>query len=544
MKIKIKKTLYFGLALGIAVLFCLQAGAITLNNTGETYEPLNLAANTAVSVNSDEDLHPRISVSSSGNYAVVYELSQGLFSRVAPFAYSTNGGTSFTTGAIWDSNDMYTTPSGIHQSCDIDYNAVADAFGVQLCDPIGDGATGIVGSIWIEGDFSNIDTWQDQYTAFGYDGAIYDSTILNFDRFMASLFITDQFDYGLTQTICVNYLGYPEFDDEGVGQPGSYYFDGQSQTASMPAYTIESVNGGGAHMYITTQTGEGDNAYIVYKATSNKISDLGVTGGGPGGMDKYADIEVWPWQDILVESTGNVLVKDPAIGASGDNVVIVYMETDPTFGDWNIKCAYNDGAIPAEGSLYDWTISSPAATAQLDDVHPAVTVNGNTVKVAYASGGNLFIVTSEDKGATWGSPEQINDVDGTVVEEARSIDICPSGVVWTDNRDGDKDIYFADIPAPLVTIQSISGGFGVSAVIANVGNAPSSEIDWSIDLEGGLIILGSHAEGTISSLGAGASESISAGFVLGLGGATLTVSAGGSVSSNEVTVLGPFVLGL
>jgi hypothetical protein len=46
-KRKIKKTLYFGLAIGIAVLFCLQAGAITLNETYEKTQPLTFADNVA-----------------------------------------------------------------------------------------------------------------------------------------------------------------------------------------------------------------------------------------------------------------------------------------------------------------------------------------------------------------------------------------------------------------------------------------------------------------------------------------------------------------
>jgi hypothetical protein len=260
-------------------------------------------------------------------------------------------------------------------------------------------------------------------------------------------------------------------------------------------------------------------------------------------MDKYADIEVWPWQGYLVEGGENVFVADPYVAASGNNVAIVYMTTDNIFGDWDIRCAYNDGVIPAEGAEYTWKTSVVAEGHPTDEVYPAVAVNGNTVTVAYIAEGNLFIIKSEDRGATWGEPEQMNEVDGTVVEEVKSVDLISSAVVWTDNRDGDKNIYFADMPAPMVTVQSVSGGFGVSAVVANVGTADATDISWSIDLDG-LVFIGAHTEGTISSLAAGGSETVKAGFVFGLGKATITVTAGGATKTAEGTVLGPFVIGL
>ena len=547
-----KKIVYVGVAIAVAALFCLQAGAMSMTNnkslaTSGTINKLipemeGISGNVQISTDPGEDLHPRITANAAGDFAVVYELRISTFSRVAPFAYSTNGGASWVEGPVWDSLEMYTTPSGIHENCDIDYNPTADAFAISLTDPIGEG-TGIIGSIWMEGDFSNIETWGDQFTAFGYGETIYDACVMNFDRFMASVFISDADDYGLIAAPCINYMGYPEFDDEGVGTSGSYYLDGQSQTESMPANNIEAANGGGSHMYIVMQTEEGSSSKITYKATSNVIEDLGITGGGPGGMDKYADIEVWPWQGYLVEGGENVFVADPFIAASGDNVAIVYMTTDNIFGDWDIRCAYNDGVIPAEGAEYTWKTSVVAEGHPTDEVYPAVAVNGNTVTVAYIAEGNLFIIKSEDRGATWGEPEQMNEVDGTVVEEVKSVDLISSAVVWTDNRDGDKNIYFADMPAPMVTVQSVSGGFGVSAVVANIGTADATDISWSIDLDG-LVFVGAHTEGTISSLAAGGSETVKAGFVFGLGKATITVTAGGATKTTEGTVLGPFVIGL
>jgi hypothetical protein len=77
-----------------------------------------------------------------------------------------------------------------------------------------------------------------------------------------------------------------------------------------------------------------------------------------------------------------------------------------------------------------------------------------------------------------------------------------------------------------------------------VGTADATNVQWSIDLEGGLVIIGKHADGTISTLAAGATQTVKIGFVLGIGGVTITAAAGGSTKTASGTVLGPLVIGV
>jgi len=139
-------------------------------------------------------------------------------------------------------------------------------------------------------------------------------------------------------------------------------------------------------------------------------------------FDTEPDIEYTPYEGYIGPGT------NPNVGASGDNVVVVY-----TNGG-NIVSAYSSD----EGDTFATSTIGPGK-------FPAVYMSGSDATCAYVNEGNLYLVKSEDGGENWGAPGRINDVDGTVVEGENEIDIHSAGVVWTDDRDGDKNIYYSPV---------------------------------------------------------------------------------------------------
>ena len=78
---------------------------------------------------------------------------------------------------------------------------------------------------------------------------------------------------------------------------------------------------------------------------------------------------------------------------------------------------------------------------------------------------------------------------------------------------------------PMIEITSIKGGFlFVKAKIKNSGATAATNVDWTIDLQGGAWIGGSSS-GTISSIAAGAEAEVTSSLIIGLGPTVVTVTA-------------------
>ncbi len=259
-------------------------------------------------------------------------------------------------------------------------------------------------------------------------------------------------------------------------------------------------------------------------------SDLLLKWGDP---NEETDCHLWPDNEI----TSDADYIDPALDASGNNLCIIYMSNDNIYGDWDITCRYSTD----EGDT--WEDGTFPSMPQADEKSPEIFMSGSTVFCAFTRNDNLYLTKSTDLGQTWDEPEQVNSQDGTVVDELGSIKVSQAGIVWVDNRNGNKDIYYAQLPSAIINVESISGGMGVSATVTNTGTIDGSSIDWSIQLSG-LIFMGKETTGTIDTLAAGGETSISSGLVFGIGPTTITVTVGGASKTASAFVLGPLVLGV
>ena len=66
----------------------------------------------------------------------------------------------------------------------------------------------------------------------------------------------------------------------------------------------------------------------------------------------------------------------------------------------------------------------------------------------------------------------------------------------------------------------------------------------TVNLDGGLILAGEHAEGVISELAPGATKTIRQSTLFGIGNTVITVTAGDATKTATGFVLGPLVLGV
>jgi outer membrane protein assembly factor BamB len=117
--------------------------------------------------------------------------------------------------------------------------------------------------------------------------------------------------------------------------------------------------------------------------------------------------------------------------------------------------------------------------------------------------------------------------------------------IWADDtseNENTSDTYHFEIMCKIEI--EISGGLGINAIIRNTGEEDVTDLEYSIVLDGGFILLprGGVAAGTIDIL-AGDEVSIRA-IVLGLGRSEITVTAGCAEETASGLVILLFVLGV
>jgi len=190
--------------------------------------------------------------------------------------------------------------------------------------------------------------------------------------------------------------------------------------------------------------------------------------------------------------------------------------------------------------------SFTASTISTEGQYPKVSIIGTTVLCSYTVDGNIYSALSEDEGVTWEIFGPVNAQSGSVLPSEQSHDIHGAHLVWTDIRDEFNTIIHdsaGEVAVPIIEIDTVSGGFGVTATVQNTGSAAATDLDWRISFDGGVFV-GSEKTGTIFSLGIGESATISTGLILGIGATSITIEVGSISEKRDGTVLLFFVAGI
>jgi glucose/arabinose dehydrogenase len=95
-----------------------------------------------------------------------------------------------------------------------------------------------------------------------------------------------------------------------------------------------------------------------------------------------------------------------------------------------------------------------------------------------------------------------------------------------------------------IEIEVITGGMGVSAIIKNIGDVEAVDINWSIDLAGGLILLGKSEQDVISSIPRNNSETVDIPLVVGFGKTMITVTAEPSTGEEVIKSVMARIIGI
>jgi hypothetical protein len=107
---------------------------------------------------------------------------------------------------------------------------------------------------------------------------------------------------------------------------------------------------------------------------------------------------------------------------------------------------------------------------------------------------------------------------------------------------GWSEPFIVNIYAPELKIGIVRGGlFKINSIVSNVGGAEAYNVNWSIKLEGGTILLGKETIGEITNILEGEEESIESDLIIGFGETTVIVTTEEQYGSGETRQQGGFV---
>jgi hypothetical protein len=102
-----------------------------------------------------------------------------------------------------------------------------------------------------------------------------------------------------------------------------------------------------------------------------------------------------------------------------------------------------------------WDVNSVVDSSS-NPKYPLIFANVTHVFCSFVGSGNISLTYSENNGADWSGPLQLNSVNNSVVGMYRYADMPDMDhVVWTDNRNGNCDIYSVSMGSPEINLMIV-----------------------------------------------------------------------------------------
>jgi len=378
-----------------------------------------------VTIDSEFQGNPALAIDSDGTMLLAYEYEEDIMERTIYLSTSSDGGNS------WDIQFLMDIPDTVDELASLDYAGLVDDMqnfqGVFLCSENDYGDAYHIEIL----DVNNPDiaTWLLWTTSWSDNGF--------FDFSSCDITAYDQNIGATGANFVMSLVG--SFEDI-PGYPNCY------QVPFYQVRTDESTSTIYWFYYNYSSNGRMDidrTAEIIYYAFEweNDALDQDVILLSSE-LEYVGQVEPQGWGDGMGEGRkyaveGSANTVNPAIAAE-NNYVYLILETD-VGGNQDIVCYYSSDG----GENYDMSV---IANTGADETNPAIYATGENAFCVFTKNNDLYLAETNDGGMNWViSEETINDEAGSAVEQYKCADIFGSGVVWTDDRNDDGDIYFDKI---------------------------------------------------------------------------------------------------